>query len=203
MSYITSVQQHDTSPHITSAMVFIRRRQFAEASIELNFALANNRDASIVWTLLGIVAREQHNYKEAIPCFERAIELAQSAQEKSSYLFHLAYAQAPSQDISGAVSSLKSAFQLHPTFVNGWAFVLMFLRKNKLLSCILFCSCFYSMLRLPLVYAILPAILLIASFLATIIFDVKIANRQNVIAGAVWVVLLLLLLYFRIAYFMQ
>lgn len=187
-------------PHVIRASILINRKQYKEAEEEVNHGLAKHQDRSTLWLLAGLAIRAQDNYEQALSCFQNAVRLANSVEEKSCYLFHLAYTHLPLKHFKEASDALKESCKVQPSFVNCWALGLVFLWQNKLLLTILLASLFYTIFYLPFHYALLPILFLITFFLATSLFDVKVRQPRRAITGILWVVCLIVLLFVRANY---
>lgn len=197
---LTYLDEHPDAvmPHVIRSLIFIRRRRFEDAQTEMNHALAKRQDSSTTYALAGIATREQHDYRQAAEYLQKAVNLAQSTQEKSSYLFHLAYTNLPMKKYDQASSNLWSAFHIYPTFVSGWALVMLYLWRYKIASILLFGVGTYAAFGLPIAYALTPVLLLAIFLLLTSLFDIKVKRPDRAIIGIIWSAALLAILYVRI-----
>ncbi len=194
------LEQHSDSvlPHIIQARTFINTRRFAEAEVEINYALAKRNNNATIYALAGLIAISQENYREAIDYFQQASELAQSVEEKSKYLFWVGNSYSLLRDYKAAAKYFGGSFQLQSAFISGWAFLLANLAKSNLLLYLFVGIGVYSATMLPVPLAILPPLLFGAFTLLTTTFFLKTGRLQQAVVILLLTMGLLLFFYFRV-----
>jgi tetratricopeptide (TPR) repeat protein len=100
---------------ITRAAIAIERNDFAAASAAAERALAQGGERWPIIASVGDVYRRAGRAEQAIPAFDRALSLVQSAEDRADVLGYRAYAHRFAGNVTAASADMRAAYEADPS----------------------------------------------------------------------------------------